>query len=324
MLDRLSDALRSSRADYTEIRLERSWVSAVAYRGSRLEGANSSLDIGGFVRCLNRGCGWGVASFTDVDHIAAMVSRAHEISLAVRLDQPIRLAEVSSRRQEIRADLDGDVRGIPLGEKQRLLERLNQEMLGSDRRVVDTQAAYRDEVTEFWFGNSEGTLLYELRPDITLSAVAIAREDGLLERGLESVGRRGGWRSVQDSDTLFRQAARRAISLLTAPRVKSGVYPVVLDPKLAGLLIHESIGHLSEADFVYENAEAGAMMSLGRRIGSDLLTVGRWQRRWSSRLALLRRRRNTHPKHATGAERRAGWAPALPRDGCPHGRAAHR
>jgi len=76
MFDRLSDALRSSRADYTEIRLERSWVSAVAYRGSRLEGANTSLDIGGFVRCLNRGYGWGAASFTDIDHLPAMVARA--------------------------------------------------------------------------------------------------------------------------------------------------------------------------------------------------------------------------------------------------------
>ena len=53
MQNRLADALRSSRADYTEIRLERSCFTAVAFRGSRLEGANTSEDVGGFVRCLN-------------------------------------------------------------------------------------------------------------------------------------------------------------------------------------------------------------------------------------------------------------------------------
>jgi TldD protein len=203
-----------------------------------------------------------------------MVARAHELSLAVRLDQPIRLAELPARRDDVRADLDGDVRGISLAEKQQLLERLNQEMLAVDRRIVDTQAAYRDEVTEYWFGNSDGTMLYELRPDVTLSAVALARDEGVVERGLESIGVRGGWRSVQECDQLFRTAARRAIQLLTAPRVRSGTYPVVLDPRLAAILVHEAIGHMSEADVIADNAEARAMMSLGRRFGSELLTVG--------------------------------------------------
>jgi TldD protein len=274
MKDRLLDALRGSRAEYTEIRLERSWVSTVAYRGARLEGANTSLDSGGFVRCLNRGHGWGVASFTAIDRLPAMVARAHELSLAVRLDDPIRLASVPVRQDDIRLNLDGDVRGIALEAKKRLLERLNGLMLGHDRRIVDTQAAYRDEVTEYWYANSDGTLLYEIRPEVTLSAVAIAREYGAIERALESIGLRRGWNAVQHQEEQFLTAARRAVELLTAPRVKAGRYPVVLDPKLAGVFVHEAFGHLSEADFVYENPEARKMMTLGRRFGSEMLTIG--------------------------------------------------
>ena len=256
MKNRLRDALKTSRADYTEIRLERSWTSAVAFRGHRLEGANASLDAGGFVRCLNQGYGWGVASFTSVDRLPAMVSRAHEMSLAVRLD------------------LDGDVRGISLEAKKQLLQGLNDLMLGYDRRIVDTQAAYRDEVTEYWFACSNGTLLYELRPEVTLSAVATAREEGGMERALESIGLRRGWNSVQHREEEFLTAARRAVELLKAPRVRGGRYPVVLDPKLAGVFVHEAFGHLSEADFVYENPQAREMMRLGRRFGSELLTIG--------------------------------------------------
>jgi TldD protein len=274
MKNLLADALKSSRADYTEIRLERSWVTTVAFRGARLEGANSSLDAGGFVRCLNRGHGWGVASFTSVDRLPMMVARAHELSLAVRLDEPIQLAPVPIREDDVRLNLDGDVRGISLEDKKRLLERLNGLMLGHDRRIVDTQAAYRDEVTEYWFASSEGTLLYELRPEVTLSAVATAREDGSIERALESIGLRRGWNAVQNREDQFLTAARRAVELLRAPRVKGGNYPVVLDPKLAGVFVHEAFGHLSEADFVYENPQAREMMTLGRRFGSDLLTIG--------------------------------------------------
>ena len=101
MHNRLADAIASSRADYTEIRLERSWLTAVAYRGSRLEGANNSLDLGGFVRCMSRGYGWGAVSFNGLDHLDAMVTRAHELSLAVRLDQPIKLAELPARRDDV-------------------------------------------------------------------------------------------------------------------------------------------------------------------------------------------------------------------------------
>jgi TldD protein len=49
---------------------------------------------------------------------------------------------------------------------------------------------------------------------------------------------------------------------------------VILDPELAGVFIHEAFGHLSEADFVYENPQAREMMTLGRRFGKPALNVG--------------------------------------------------
>src|SRR4029453_12357424 len=110
MHNRLADAIASSRPDYTEIRLERSWLTAVAYRGSRLEGANNSLDLGGFVRCMSKGYGWGAVSFNGLDHLDAMVARAHELSLAVRLDQPIRLGGGPAPAGAVRGRPHGEVR----------------------------------------------------------------------------------------------------------------------------------------------------------------------------------------------------------------------
>ncbi len=274
MKDRLSEALRGSRADYTEIRIERTYASAVGFRGRRLESATESESLGGFVRSLNRGCGWGIVSFTSLDRLPEMVGRAHAFSRAVRLDEPIDLADVEPREADVALDLDGDVRGVPLAEKKRLLEGYNGVMLGVDARVVDTQASYRDEVTEYWYANSEGALLHEVRPEVVLSGVAIARRNGVIEKGLESIGLRRGWNSAQGHAAGFRTVAERAVALLDAPRVQGGTYPVVLDPELAGVFIHEAFGHLSEADFVYENAQAREMMTLGRRFGKPVLNVG--------------------------------------------------
>ncbi|HEX4627793.1 MAG TPA: TldD/PmbA family protein [Gemmatimonadales bacterium] len=274
MIDRLTTALRRSRAEYTEIRVERSWTAAVTFRGRRLESATTSEDQGGCVRALDRGGGWGVASFTSLDRLEAMVARAGELSRAVRVDPPIRLADVPAQHADALLDLDGDVRGVALADKKRLLEAFNGAMLGVSDRIVDTLAAYRDEVSEYWYVNSQGTVLHELRPEVTLSGTAVARRDGTIEKGLESIGLRRGWNSVQDREPGFRAAAERAVALLDAPMVQGGTYPVILDPELAGVFIHEAFGHLSEADFVYENPQARNMMTLGRRFGKPVLNVG--------------------------------------------------
>ncbi|MGH7531257.1 MAG: TldD/PmbA family protein [Gemmatimonadales bacterium] len=274
MKDRLKAAIKRSRADYTEIRVERAWSSSVAFRGPRLESATVSEDQGGFVRALNRGCGWGIASFTSLDELPAMVARADELSHAVRLDEPIRLADVTPHTGDVALDLDGDVRGVPLAEKKRLLEAYNGAMLAVSGSIVDTQASYRDEVTEVWYANSEGALIFQVRPEVVVSGAAIARRDGTIEKGLESIGLRKGWRSVQGLADRFQVTAQRAVDLLDAPRLRGGTYPVILDNELAGVFIHEAFGHLSEADFVYENPQAREMMTLGRRFGKPVLQVG--------------------------------------------------
>ncbi len=274
MKDRLAAALKTSRADYTEIRVERTWSSAVTFRGRRLETATVSEDQGGFVRVLNRGCGWGIASFTSLDTLPAMVARANELSRAVRLDKPIILAETVPQVADAALDLDGDVRGISLADKKKLIETYNGAMLAVSDSVVDTQAIYRDEVSEVWYVNSEGTVLAQLRPEVSVSGTAIARRNGTIEKGLESIGLRKGWRSVHGLEERFRVVAQRAVELLDAPRVQGGAYPVILDNELAGVFVHEAFGHLSEADFVYENPQAREMMTIGRRFGKPVLNVG--------------------------------------------------
>ena len=274
MKDRLAAALKASRADYTEIRVERTWSSAVTFRGRRLETATVSEDQGGFVRALNHGCGWGIASFTSLDALPAMVARADQLSRAVRLERPIRLAATTPQVADATLDLDGDVRGISLADKKRLIEAYNGAMLAVSDAVVDTQAIYRDEVSEVWYVNSEGTVLAQLRPEVSISGTAIARRDGTIEKGLESIGLRKGWRSVHGLEDRFRVVAQRAVDLLDAPRVHGGAYPVILDNELAGVFVHEAFGHLSEADFVYENPQAREMMTIGRRFGKPVLNVG--------------------------------------------------
>ncbi len=272
--DRLTEALKRSRADYAEVRFERTRASRVAFRGRRLEVASESVDAGGCVRVLFKGRGWGVASFTSLEDLPEMLAAAEAVSRAVVLEEPITLAPVAPREDEVVPEVDGDPFDIPLAAKRRYLEDLNGLMLAASEKIADTQSTYYDERTEWHFANSEGTWLYELRPEIGVSAVATARAGETIERYHDSVGLRRGWRSVQGLERMFTNAAAMAVKLLAAPSVKGGAYPVVLDPRLAGVFVHEAFGHLSEADFVFENPQAREMMTLGRRFGSDIVNIG--------------------------------------------------
>jgi TldD protein len=272
VLDRLLEALRHSRADFAEIRYERAWITTVAWRDRRLEVATESVDAGGHVRCLQQGRGWGFATIPSPDEITARLGVARELSLATRPDTPVALSAAPVREGCDAPDLGGDVRGIPLDAKRRLVEELDAEMLAFDRRVVETRVAYRDTIVEFWYANSQGTHMQGVRPDVQLAALATAREGGTVERALASFGARAGWIAAQGHEERFRSAARQAVSLLGAQPIRSGTYPVLLDPRLAAALAHEAVGHLCEADVV---SEPGAHLApLGARLGSPRVTIG--------------------------------------------------
>jgi TldD protein len=63
------------------------------------------------------------------------------------------------------------------------------------------------------------------------------------------------------------------VTALDLPTVKGKSYPVVIDPILTGLFVHEAFGHLSEADTLYENPDLLEVMSLGKRFGPPELQI---------------------------------------------------
>ena len=123
------------------------------------------------------------------------------------------------------------------------------------------------------FLNSLGSYIEQERADITLRLTIIATEGSEVQQVGLSLGSKGDFSSIQGLQQRVEQMSQRAVELLSAPRVKGGEYTVVLDPVLAGVFVHEAFGHLSEADFVYENDRLRQIMTLGRKFGSKELNI---------------------------------------------------
>ena len=273
MRQRMVDALKASRADYTEIRLEEREATTVAYRGQDLETANAVIDTGGIVRCLCRDSGWGTATFNDVHDLAAKVEQAYQCARVARSDEPIELAPIPVAEDRITVALERDFRRVSLSEKQALAEAYNNLLLGASDKIVDTSTRYLDTFSRILFASSEGTFIEEERPMVTAAFSAVTRDGDNVQRAFDSRSGQYGFEFVQGLEDLAQTIARRAVDLLSAESVVGGRYPVVVNPLLGGTFIHEAFGHLSEADFVYENPKAQEMMVLGRRFGRDILTV---------------------------------------------------
>lgn len=273
MRDRIQEAIKHSQADYTEIRIEEKETTRVAFRGKDLELANANIDKGGIVRCLIKDKGWGVATFNNLDDLRRKVDQAYQCAQVGSVPEPIELAQVEPVVQVSTVEMKRDFRDISLAEKKALAERYNDVVRSYSDKIIDTQAVYSDAFVHLVLANSEGTYIEQEKPAVVVGAVAIARDGDNVQQAYDSLASTQGYEYVLDKDELARKAARKAVELLDAKPVKAGQYTVVADQMLAGVFIHEAFGHLSEADFVYENPKAREMMTMGRRFGKGLLNV---------------------------------------------------
>jgi TldD protein len=273
MRDRIQEALKHSKADYTEIRIEEKESTRAVFRGKDLEVANANIDKGGIVRCLIRNKGWGVATFNNLDDLLNKVDQAYQCAQVGSVPEPIELASVEPVEKVETAEMKRDFRDISLAEKKALAERYNQVMLGHSSKIIDTQSAYADSFIHLTYANSEGSYIEQEKPSVVIFGFAVARDGDNVQQAHESLSSIQGYEYVLNQDELIRKAAQHAVELLDAKPVKAGQYTVVADQMLAGVFIHEAFGHLSEADFVYENPKAREMMTMGRRFGKGILNV---------------------------------------------------
>lgn len=273
MRDRIEEALKHSRADYTEIRIEEKESTEISYRGRDLENASATIDRGGIVRCLVKNKGWGVVTFNNLDDLRTKVEQAYQCAQIASAPEPIELAEAEPVQKTVTVKVERDFRDVSMAEKKALAERHNEVMRAYSDKIIDTIARYTDSFNHVVIANSEGTYIDVERPSVGIASIAIARDGDNVQQAHESNAGPFGFEYVLGKEELARKAARYAVDLLTAKPVKGGQYPVIVDQKLAGVFIHEAFGHLSEADFVYENPKAKEMMVMGRRFGKDILNV---------------------------------------------------
>ncbi len=270
MEELIKRALHAAKADYLEIRVHEGSGTTVNYTGKELETINESDSIGGCVRALVKG-GWGFVAFNDIenlpDYVLAAVRQASMLGDSTRF-----LAPIPITNEYVKAKVNIDPRDVPLEEKHSLCQKYNNIILSS-KHVQTSNVRYMDSHSVTYFANSEGSVIVQETAFCGISLLAITKDGTNVQRAFESIGDLRGYQNVMGLEAKCEEITQLAIELLHAKPIGGGIYTVIADPLLCGVFTHEAFGHLSEADFIYENKKLLEIMQLGKRFGRDEISI---------------------------------------------------
>ncbi len=266
----LADAIKGRNADYIEAHLGQVHASQISYRGKELESIGRSTSIGGNIRALVRG-GWGFTSFNSLDDLSGRIELAIKQARLAGTGES-RLAPVAPVVDTVPAGIDSNPVDIPLKQKRQLLDEYN-EIIWRTPNLQTSVIGYSDSIKKSIFVSSTGSYIEQERADVIFHLTAVATSGNEVQQANLSLGSRGDFGAIRHLHEDVARTAQRAVELLSAPQIKGGEHTVVLDPVLAGVFVHEAFGHLSEADFVYENEKLRRIMTLGKKFGGKKLNI---------------------------------------------------
>ena len=267
---KIAAELKKHKADHIEAHIEQAVSSHITYRGKKLESIGKSSGAGGNIRAQLNG-GWGFTSFNSFEDIPSRIEMAVK-QAGLAGNGKSRLAESAPVTDKVSAGIDINPIDIPLSDKKKLLDEYNG-VIWQTPKLQTSVIGYGDGYKKSIFIDSGGSFIQQERADVSLRLSAVATDSGDVQQANMSLGSRGDFSQIQNLHQQVADMAKRAVELLAAPQVKGGEYTVVLDPVLAGVFVHEAFGHLSESDFVYENARMREIMTLGKQFGGKHLNI---------------------------------------------------
>ncbi|MBC7108141.1 MAG: TldD/PmbA family protein [Methanomassiliicoccales archaeon] len=230
--------------------------------------------IGGLCFRARIGGSWGYASTVALDRPSAITSCIDAVRNAKlgRLAGP-KITEMPSFERKIRADLKVHPVDVPIDEKIKVVRELESSQR-VEKRVVNTNANYKDEVRTNLLMNSFGVQVKWEEVRVRLIAYSIASEGGRQEVYYESVDGTGGFEIARDSDleAIGRKCGEEAVRMLGAKKPPSGYLICISDPQITGLLAHEVIGHAAEADEIVKK-RSFLTKAVGERVASEAVTL---------------------------------------------------
>lgn len=138
-------------------------------------------------------------------------------------------------------------------------------------KIAGKTASCANRMIKKEFFNSEGSEIAQSINYTYVSFSAIAKDNGIIQRGHETASSIHGFDKI-DCYKTAEIAKIQAEKLLTAKLPPKGRLPVILDNEMTGVFSHEAVGHACEADSILDH-ESILTGRLGKKIGNEFVTI---------------------------------------------------
>lgn len=258
---------------HTEVRHERSTSTRLTWRGSTVD-PERTMSTGHAERCSarvqsRRGVSFAADTGDDVDVVRDLAARRLALTAARR---PA-FASVPPQHGSYTSVCGEDPATVDVHEKIDLLGRWHATAVRAHPSISGALLYYSETVRDQTLRTSVGGVVHHRTCDATLQLTLYAGDGSDLTSSSLSLGTSGDFGVFRDLEERIAEAAAVAVDTSRATVIDPGPYDVVCDGALAGTWVHETIGHLAEADHHVGDPELVAALSAGRTIGSPLLSV---------------------------------------------------
>lgn len=261
--------------DVVQVRGQTRVMTTCIIKNGAVEQFSTALLGGMGVRVLVDKKSWGFSSTNvcDVEHVEKTLEHAVKLGKAASplKKEEIELEPVSPVVTEVRGPVKTPV-GIAAEEIVNIPLQVYKgaKEVGSD--VKDVKATYITMEDEKYFLSSEGARITQYITRVMLYVDVIAK-GAVICPASETLAHTGGLELFEKvtPHELGKKVAAKAVNLSRAQAPPSGMFTVVIDPKLCATLLHEAIGHPLEADLAMAGGGFGS--HVGKLVSSKLVTI---------------------------------------------------
>lgn len=265
----ISDLMKSG-ADYCDIRKEEWDRMSLDLKNNEIDEITSGEEEGAMIRVLCEN-GWGFVGSSNLDNIEKVAERAFSMAKSNNQfkKEDTGLANTEIQNDEVEVEMDKNPLDVSAKEKISLLRDLEDKL--TKNFVSSTDLRYREAIVEKEIYTSEGTEVKMKIPRIT-TYVTITGESKTIQRASEGVGGTGGYELTEKVYDKVDVVLNRLKNLLEADTPPIGSLPLIMDPHLAGVFVHEAFGHAAEGDLV-SSGNSCLKGKLGEKVAADNVTI---------------------------------------------------
>ena len=262
-------AKTSPKVDYIDIRTGMGENTSILMKDGNVDEINTGMSLGARIRVLNNGA-WGFAYTTDLSKINEVTETAIKFSNSLKGD--VTLSESEIIKDKIAIDVKIPFKDVSIEEKKDIMKEAND--AATIEKVNSTTTSYVDSEVDELFMNSEGSQIEVKTSRVRMALNASATDGEIIQFGHGSLGGVKGFELIKNADIeeFGRNIGDKAVRLLEAKPAPSGQFPVIADPELTGVLIHEALGHAVEGDLILQN-DSILKDKIGTQIASDIVNI---------------------------------------------------